>query len=59
MKAADVKNRPMREARHACVTAVSESLELLDIDWVERQTSEIIWHNIHWPLQREIENDER
>ena len=60
MKAVDLKTSLIKEARYACIVNTDAStLAMLDIDYIETEVSEIIWHQIAWPLQREIEDDER
>jgi len=56
VKMVEVRQPMMRIARGACHAALCED-SYWDLDWVESKVSEIIWHNIHWPLQREIEDE--
>jgi len=62
MKAVDVKTKLVRGARGACheesVHLGPHGFAMLDLDWIETQVSEVIWHEVLIPLQREIEDDD-
>lgn len=56
MKMVEIKRKLMKDARHACYAAINEE-PYWDLDWVESKVSDIVWRNVLWPLQGEIEDE--
>ena len=60
MKAVEIQLDLVKKVRYACLIGIEDEacFMMLDIDWLETRVSEIIWHNVLWPLRNEIEEDD-